>query len=169
MVILKNLCRSLLCVLILLGASQFATAQNGNNDPIILEISGAIENGETDVHKFSRADLEKLNMYDISTETPWAEGRTLFSGIRVRDLLQSVGATGTSVTAYALNDYSVDIPTFDFEVYNTILALKKNGEYLTIRDRGPLWIIYPWSDRPELQNELFYSRSIWQLKALVVK
>ena len=40
---------------------------------------------------------------------------------------------------------------------------------LTVRQRGPLWVIYPWSDQPNLQNEVYYSRSIWQLKALEVR
>ena len=87
----------------------------------------------------------------------------------VRDILANVGATGTSVGATALNDYTVTIPVSDFQDYDVILATRRDGEVLSVRDRGPVWIIYPWTDQPNLQNEVIFSRSIWQLKSLFVE
>jgi hypothetical protein len=57
----------------------------------------------------------------------------------------------------------------DFERYPVILAMKMNGEVLHTRSKGPLWVIYPWSDRPELRNEVVYGRSIWQIKGMVIR
>ena len=38
-----------------------------------------------------------------------------------------------------------------------------------VRDRGPMWIIYPWSEHPEISDEIHHGRSIWQLESLVVE
>jgi len=40
---------------------------------------------------------------------------------------------------------------------------------LSIRKRGPGWVIYPWSDNRSLQKNQYYTRSIWQLKKLEIK
>ena len=31
------------------------------------------------------------------------------------------------------------------------------------RDKGPLWVIYPYHDNIDYRSETIYSRSIWQL------
>jgi hypothetical protein len=39
---------------------------------------------------------------------------------------------------------------------------------MSVREKGPLWVIYPFDDVPEYQNETIYSRSIWQLDRIEV-
>ena len=39
---------------------------------------------------------------------------------------------------------------------------------MTVRDKGPFWIIYPFDSNPDYQSEVIYSRSIWQLNRLEV-
>jgi hypothetical protein len=52
----------------------------------------------------------------------------------------------------ALNDYTTIVPLDDFRKFPVILALKMNGEYMRIRDKGPLFIVYPYDSSPELQT-----------------
>jgi hypothetical protein len=136
---------------------------------VILEVSGEITNANSDgIMAYDLEMLDALGMTTVTTETPWTEGAVSYQGVLARDLLAHAGATGTNVGAVALNDYTVTIPMSDFTDYDVILATRAGGEVLTVRQRGPIWIIYPWSDEPELQNEVYYSRSIWQLKSLTV-
>ena len=88
---------------------------------------------------------------------------------KIKALMKQVGASGTTIQALALNDYSTDIPIEDFNRYDVILALKRDGEYMPVRDKGPLFVVYPYDSDPELRSQKFYSRSAWQVKALVVK
>ena len=37
---------------------------------------------------------------------------------------------------------------------------------MSVRDKGPLWVMYPFSDAPALKTETNYSRCIWQLNRL---
>lgn len=70
-----------------------------------------------------------------------------------------VGAKGQSVRVLALNDYTTLIPMDDFYKFPVIMALKMNGEYMRVRDKGPLFIVYPYDSSAELQNQIYYSRS----------
>ena len=68
-----------------------------------------------------------------------------------------------------MNDYSTVIPAEDFSKHNVILAIRKDGEYMPVRDKGPLFIVYPYDADPELKSQKYYSRSAWQVKELRVK
>ena len=137
---------------------------------VILTISGRIDltNGKG-VADFDRAMLEAMPFTAIETMTPWTDSVARFEGPLARHLMERVGARGSRVLATAINDYGVDIPMADFERYPVILAMKMNGKVLRTRNKGPLWVIYPWSDRPELRNEVVYGRSIWQIKEMVIR
>ena len=137
---------------------------------VIVTVSGRISrtNGEG-IAEFDRAMLDAMPATTIETMTPWTDGVTKFEGPLAGDLMKRVGATGSRVKATAANDYSVEIPVSDFAAYRVILAMKMNGEILRTRSKGPLWVIYPWSERPELRTEVVYGRSIWQIKELVVE
>jgi hypothetical protein len=84
-------------------------------------------------------------------------------------VLEAVRARGRTVVASALNDYLIEIPVSDFQDYPVLFALKMNGRELTVRDRGPIWIVYPRDDFPELRNERVNARWVWHLNALMVQ
>ena len=39
---------------------------------------------------------------------------------------------------------------------------------MSVRDKGPLFVIYPFDEAPELNNETYYGRSAWQVKSIEV-
>jgi len=136
----------------------------------ILTVSGKISVTNRDnTALFDRAMLEALGMVTIETTTPWHEGKNTFEGVSLDKLLKHVGATGERVVVVALNDYTTDIPIEDFRKFNVILALKRNGEYMPIRDKGPLFIIYPYDSNPDLKSQTYYARSAWQVARIDVR
>ena len=137
---------------------------------VLLTVSGNIENTNEDGKAvFDIASLEKLGTVSFQTTSPWYNGRTTFTGISLQKLMDYVGANGSVVKVTALNDYTTVIPLSDFKKYNVILALKINGEYMRIRDKGPLFIVYPYDSIPELNNQIFYSRSAWQVNSMKIE
>lgn len=151
----------------LAGAAEQLPVPGG--EPI-LTVTGRIQvmNGDGRA-EFDRDMLEKLGTVTLATSTPWTEGQPVFEGVSASTLLDAVGAEGTMVTAIALNDYRVQLPISDFRRYPVLLATKMNGMTLRIRDKGPVWIIYPRDDFPELANDAINQRWIWQLKELHVE
>ena len=136
----------------------------------ILEVSGKIKvtNGE-DKASFDLAMLESIGIAKIKTTTAWTEGTPQFEGVSLKALLDRIGASGDTITAVALNDYKVEIPIADFSRYPVILAYRMNGDLLRIRDKGPLWIIYPQDDLPALKTKETQSKWVWQIKELRVR
>ena len=137
---------------------------------VVLTISGKIGAGNGDGKAaFDREMLEACGLSGFTTTTPWYNGPVRFEGVMLDRLMKEVAASGDAITAFALNDYTTDIPIDDFAKYNVILALKRDGEYMPVKDKGPLFIVYPYDSTPELKHQKFYSRSAWQLNRIVVK
>jgi len=118
---------------------------------------------------YDRDALEKMGMVSIKTSTPWNEGVVDFEGVPLAKLLEEAGAAGATATVTALNDYSVDIPTSDFSEFGTILAIKRNGQYMPVDDQGPYFVIYPFDSISVLQGQPYYGRAVWQVKAISVE
>lgn len=163
--------RLMLCVLFSLSLesaySQDFSAPTGKP---ILTVSGKITKSNVNgTAQFDRTMLEEMGLVTVETKTPWYEARTRFEGVSMAKLMDFVGAQGTTVTAVALNDYVSTIPVKDFSQFNVILAMKRDGEYMQVRDKGPLFIIYPYDSTPELQSQTYYTRSAWQVAKLIVE
>ena len=137
---------------------------------VVLTVSGLITNTNKDgTAEFDMPMLESLGLQSFSTTTPWYDGPVTFEGVAMMRLMDFVGATGGSITVKALNDYATDIPMADFKKYPAILALKRNGAYMPVRDKGPLFIVDPYDSDPDLKHQRFYSRSAWQVAQIIVK
>lgn len=136
----------------------------------ILVISGNISNTNVDdTAQFDRDMLEAIGLVTVETTNPWYDGRVRFEGVLMDKLMALVGAKGTNVTAVALNDYVSKLPMEDFTKFNVILAMKRDGNYMPVRDKGPLFIIYPYDSDPQLQTQTYYTRSAWQVAKLIVE
>lgn len=136
----------------------------------ILEVTGKIANrNDGDKAVFDLAMLESLGKTTLVTTTAWTEGKQEFEGVLLSALVERVGASGGTVAAVALNDYKVDIPVSDFADYPVVLAYRMNGKRLKIRDKGPLWVVYPQDDFPALKTKQTQSKWVWQVKELNFK
>lgn len=136
---------------------------------VILVISGdlAVTNGENSA-AFDMSMLQAMPSVDIHTTTIWTAGTQNFTGVPLADLLQTVGVDHGTLRAYAINDYGIEIPVSDAVEGGPILAYLNNGKPMSVREKGPLWIIYPYDTNPVYQSETIYSRSIWQLNRIEV-
>lgn len=118
---------------------------------------------------FDLGRLEALGVSEVTTTTMWTEGPHTFSGVRMQTLLAYLGITEGALTAIALNDYSVEIPVSDAVPDGPIIAYAMDGQPMPVRDRGPLWIVYPFDQNPDYQSEVIYTRAIWQLNHIEVQ
>lgn len=137
---------------------------------VLLEVTGAVATTNVDGKAaFDLAMLEAIGGATIETSTAWTEGTSRFEGVLLSKLIESVGATGKTAVTIAINDYKVEIPMSDFSRYPVILAYRKDGELLKIRDKGPLWIIYPQDQHPELKTKETQAKWVWQVKEIRFK
>ncbi|MDX2102518.1 MAG: molybdopterin-dependent oxidoreductase [Alphaproteobacteria bacterium] len=133
--------------------------------PIILNITGAIALPQAE---FDLAGLEGLGVTRLTTRNPFLTGVQEFDGVLLSRVLERVGASGTRLVARALDGYQADIPVADARRFPVLIATRRNGAPMRVRDKGPLWIIYPIDQHPETAQERFSTRSVWQLRHLQV-
>lgn len=138
--------------------------------PVILVVSGKVGQPNVgDEAHFDKAMLEALAQHETITHTPWYDGEVSFSGPLGRAILEAADAEGEYIRVVALNEYAATIPVSDFENYDVIFAMQANGQALRVRDQGPLFVIYPFDEHPELLNEEVLMRSVWQVARIDVE
>jgi hypothetical protein len=153
-----------------LAQGAFAQTLGAPSGEVLLTVSGdiAVTNGEGTA-VFDRAMLEALPVVEFTTTTTWTDGPQTFTGVELHDLLERLGVEGGTLRAFAVNDYAVDIPVEDAVEGGPIVAYLWNGAAMSVRDKGPLWIVYPYDSNRDYRSEVIYSRSIWQLERMEVR
>ena len=136
----------------------------------VLTISGAIGlKNAGEVARFDMKMIEALPQHSFTTRTPWFDRPVQFTGPLLADVLAAVKAQGGSIRASAINDYTITIPMADASAHQVIVARLLDGKPMAVRDKGPLFVIYPFDSDAALRTSVYYERSIWQLKSLDVR
>jgi hypothetical protein len=147
-----------------------AWAQAAPKGRVVLTVSGAIAKtnaGKT--HQFDMAMIDALPQHTFTTRTPWYDKAVTFSGPRLSDLIALVGGKGTVMHASAINDYKITIPLSDAVEHPVIMASRIDGKPIPVREKGPLFVVYPFDSSATLRSSVYYERSIWQLKSIHIE
>lgn len=161
---------SAICVIFAFIIASEVRALEQPTGTVILTITGKVgESNSAQGAILDLAMLQKLPQRSFTTRTPWDKDPVQFKGPLLRDVLAAVKANGTSIKALALNDYQTVIPVEDAKMHDVVLAHQINGQAIPVRTKGPLFIIYPFDSKPELQSQKFYERSAWQLKLMKIE
>jgi len=153
----------------LLAAGLPADALEAPSGTVVLTLTGRIRKPNRGENaNFDMAMLVGMPQLSFTTRTPWYAQPRKFTGPLMRDVVSAAGGHGTLLRARALNDYRVDIPFDDAQRYDIILARLLDDKPMAVRDKGPLFAIYPFDARPELRSAVYFSRSAWQLRAIEV-
>ena len=136
---------------------------------VVLTLRGKVgTTNDAGAAQFDMAMLEALPQRSFTTRTPWYDGPRKFTGPLLRDVLQAAGARGSGLRAIALNDYKVDIPFEDALKFDVVMARLLDDKPMPVREKGPLFIIYPFDDKAELRVPQYFSRCAWQLRTIEI-
>jgi hypothetical protein len=154
------------------GAAALALPARALDKPsgaVVLTVSGRLRNpNDGALAQFDMAMIEALPQTSFTTWSPWYTQPRRFTGPLLRDLLAAAGAQGSKLRLVALNDYRVDMPMDDTQRHDVIVARLLDDKPMAVRDKGPLFVIYPFDAQRELRSATYYSRSAWQLRAIEV-
>ncbi|MFB9886114.1 molybdopterin-dependent oxidoreductase [Balneatrix alpica] len=162
-----------LCMLLMGWLSWLPLAQAELAVPtgeVVLVVKGNLKktNVGNEAH-FDLAMLDQLAQVDMTMKTPWTEEDHRYSGVMLRELLDHLGAWGGEVVAAALNDYQAVLPFKDAFDYDVLLATREDGNVMSRRNKGPIWVLYPLGTRPELNVTAYHNLMVWQVKSLEVR
>lgn len=152
------------CLIALATAAAVADDFAAPGGDVILTLSGMITatNGAA-ILRLDQTQLADLPQQGFSTATPWTEGTVSFQGVLLKDLISAVGATGGTITLTALNDYQITMPIAEVRDDGPLLAYLMNDQPMSLRDKGPVWLVFPYDSNADYRTEQAYARSIWQL------
>ncbi|WP_262184502.1 hypothetical protein [Pseudomonas sp. 5P_3.1_Bac2] len=168
----------LLAVIALIAAlcPLFVHAQNATSAPLtertVLTLHWLNPLGEATSLELKQAQIDALPPHSISLQLPQAlgiEGFHSWHGVSVQDLLKLTDSNGQNLRIQALNGYYTVMPRSDIEHYNPVLANYRDGNKLSIRDKGPFMLIYPFQQYNELNQQLYMNRSVWQINEIHIE
>ena len=164
---------SLAAAWILASAAPASAAElTAADGPVVLTIAGEIENTnrssfdafkdpfinyhERPFEKAAEFDvtmLEALGMHEIEVSyEDWPEPVNL-AGPRLKDVLAAVGAEPDEMVVLALDGFAVDFTGDDLDKEDWIVAIKQDGEYMSVGQRGPAWVVFDPGDDKAITAE----------------
>ncbi len=116
---------------------------------------------------FDLAQLDALPQVDVATSTQWTEGTLTFSGPSLATVLAAAELPIAPVDAIATNGYAVRLSFPPGDETLPIIATRIDGEPIDRRDKGPLWVIFPYDSGDAYRTAEVFAQSIWHLERLI--
>lgn len=155
------LIKAFLAAIFLAGATTKSSAED-----ILLKVTGDIAGSEEIA--FSDSALLELPQIEYATSTIWTDGILTFRGPTLDAVLAAAGAGPGDLELIAANNYRVILPREMIESGAPIIANRIDGNPFSIREKGPLWAIFPYDSDERYQTEEIYALSVWQLVGIRV-
>lgn len=128
-----------------------------------------VTNGEQ-TKSYTFEDLLAFEQEIVETTNDYVDELATFQGPSLQSLLEASDIDrDAGIKMSAINDFTISVPAEDAFLHGVILALLRDGEEMSVRDKGPIWVIYPMDDNPELRDDLYNGRLVWQLKSIAVE
>lgn len=130
--------------------------------PPVLTVEGA--SGQ---RTFSLADLEALGLQAMTLDLVWAGEGGTYQGVLLADVLAATGiAEAPAVEVEALDGYRATIPREDWQRWPLLLATRRDGAAMAVRDKGPLRILYPLTPEDVLASPKMDLRWVWMVSRI---
>ncbi|MEO6299214.1 MAG: oxidoreductase [Paracoccaceae bacterium] len=159
----------LCCFLVALTCAARAQDLPPLTGPVVLTVTGL------DVAAFPGGKLEldvpmlqAIGATRFTTSTIWTEGSHVYTGVLLKNLQDRIKSGDHALKFIALNDYSVEIPAQDISDDAPMLAYAMDDAPMSVREKGPLWVLYPFDADAKYRTDTTFSRSIWQLDRIEV-
>jgi hypothetical protein len=151
----------LACLLVTIVTSAAARA-----DDAVLVFSGKVPGGAVTL---TREDIAKLPQRTLTEQPTSFPAPIVFKGPSLAEVLKLAGAAGDTITLTAADDYAVDIAADEINAFDPILAIEKDGVRMAPDDFGPFFVMWPFKETPEIDNETFQAKAIWSVVKIEVK
>ncbi|MFV0934145.1 hypothetical protein [Pseudomonas jessenii] len=165
---------SILLMFLYLFSPILLTRANENEPAkkVVLNLSWLDDQGKIVGKGFSLSDIENLPQTSITLELPESVGITgehVWQGTPLSSLVALSGRKTDSLKIAALNGYSVSVPANDIDRYNPTLVYRRDGMLISVREKGPFLLIYPFNKFPELNQQIYLNRLVWQINEITLQ
>ena len=157
---------SLLALSLLLSTPAYSDSISSPQGRVILSLLGAVQSSnhpDGGLH-FDFNMLEQLPQQSFVTSTPYTETTHEYRGPSLSQVLKLAGIENRALTAAALNEYSVALSGKELD--QAILAIRQDGQKMRIRNKGPIWLMFPLDKDQSLDRPSVHQQMIWQLRSI---
>ena len=159
----------LLAGILLVLLAGFAKA---NTEPVILSIYGDIvlDDGQYQRLDFTLSELQALAQAEVITAHPWSAEVHHYQGIDLAALLKLLFADKEikNLNLEGLNGFSMALEWSKISDFSPILAFQEDGNLMSRRNKGPLWLMLAYDQAPKVQQADFLHYMVWQLRTIRV-
>nr|WP_228048896.1 molybdopterin-dependent oxidoreductase [Nodularia sp. LEGE 04288] len=138
-------------------------AQNNQVREWNLVIQGQTATGTTETLNWSQLqDLATVNINTVDGNNIVNPQKIFkFTGISVNSLVKSLGIPNhiTEITFVCYDAYQVTVRIEDLLKYPIILAVAKDGQPIPREQGGPIYLIFPYTQHPEIRKK--YDEGMW--------
>lgn len=126
----------------------------------------SMTNAKGETVRVSMTELMDLQATEINTSTQWTDGVQKFRGVAFDLLFDTYGLEAETVRVSALNDYNVMVPADVLRNDGAILAYQLNDAEMSVREKGPFWVIFPYDADERFNTDTYWAYSVWQVKSV---
>lgn len=117
---------------------------------------------------FTQEALLALPQTTFETSTIWTDGVSRFSGPALAAVLAAAEMPLSDLRISALNDYNVDFPAEKITPTAPVLTTLIDGAPFSVREKGPIWLLFPFDSDESFRTEDNFALSVWQLARIDV-
>lgn len=150
----------------LIALSAFSAPASAQGIDRVTIVFATSDGAELERREVSVDAIEAMEPAHAVTDTPWTAEEIRFDGVLFSALAESGPGRAVEARIVALNDYGITVPAVDWQTWPLVLASRMDGVRMRVRDKGPLWLIYPLDDYPVLQQLMYHARMIWQVRSI---
>ncbi|WP_421188750.1 hypothetical protein [Aeromonas enteropelogenes] len=119
--------------------------------------------------QLNETDLATLPQTEFQTVTPWTRGTHRYRGPTLTTVLAAQGVPqARKIAISALNGYQQEVDLALFDGVPLTLVRHEDDKPLTRRNKGPLWLLIPFSDYPKLDVPAIHNNMVWQVNRIEV-
>lgn len=141
-------------------------------EPVVLTVYGDItlNNHHYNRQDFTLSELQALTQAEITTAHPWSTEPHHYRGVDMNSLLNFLFSHRRvlSLQLEALNNFSIDVSWEQISSHSPILAWQENKQVMSLRNKGPLWLVLPFDQVSKVQQADFLHFMVWQLRVIRV-
>ncbi|MFM4992170.1 hypothetical protein ACEUCK_09570 [Aeromonas veronii] len=115
------------------------------------------------------AALSALPQTEFTTTTPWTQGAHHYRGPTLSAVLAAQGIPDArKIAVSALNGYQQVVDLALFDGVPLTLVRQEDGKPLTRRNKGPLWLLIPFTTYPKLDVPAIHNCMAWQVTRIEI-
>ncbi len=112
-------------------------------------------------------DIEQSSLTEYRVKDPYTKKDTTYKGVLLRDFVKKYGQRNIKkIIMLAIDGYRVEFLIDEWTRWDILLATRKNGSYMGIKEGGPARIVFPYHNSNDIDKVKSHPKWIWQIKKI---